>query len=97
MIINESKKLNEAARRKVDLKELDRRLKTEVDKRLFIDPASTQKEIYINYTGTIKQTKSGEQNYTTKAWKQMRELLGEYGYKFVGSGIDKNIDAYERM
>lgn len=97
MIINESNRLNEAAKRKVDLKELDRRLKTEVDKRLFIDPMSTQKEIYINYTGTIKQTRSGEQNYTTKAFKQMRELLREYGYKLVGGNTDLNIDAYERI
>lgn len=98
MIINESKRLNEAAAKgEVDLEELNRRLKTEVDKRLFIDPTSTQKRIRINFTGTVKQTRSGEQNYTTKAYKQMKELLREYGYKWTGRDPDKHIDGYERI
>ena len=95
MIINESKKLNEAAMEKVNLKELDKRIKSEVDKRLYVDPKSSQREIWVNYSGTISKT--GTIMYSQRMSTQVGKILKEYGFKLKGLYADSMCEVFERV
>lgn len=90
MIINES-----VASKKVDLKEIDKRIKSEVDKRLYVDPKSSSNEIWVNYSGT--ESKSGTLMYSGRMSKQIAKILKEYGFKIKGLYGDSYCEVYERV
>ena len=90
MIINES-----VITGKVNLKELDKRIKSEVDKRLYIDSKSNQNEIWINYSNTI--SKSGTIQFSGRMSSQLGKILKEYGFKWKGLYANDYCEVYKRV